>query len=163
MQRVFPDSKTFVDAIAKDTPAVIVQRYQEEKQELGFDLAGFVARNFTVQRPKDSGYRSIPGQDVCSHIDSLWSVLAREPDRADPRSSLLPLPYHYVVPGGRFNETTIGIPTSPCSDLRRAAAATWRSTWSGTCQPHHALWPCPEWELHLLSQSLATSLLRRHG
>ena len=70
MQRVFPDSKTFVDAIAKDTPAIIVQRYQEEKQEPGFDLAGFVARNFTVQRPKDSGYRSIPGQDVCSHIDS---------------------------------------------------------------------------------------------
>ena len=104
MQRVFPDSKTFVDAIAKDTPAIIVQRYQEEKQEPGFDLAGFVARNFTVQRQKDSGYRSIPGQDVCSHIDSLWSVLAREPDRAHPHSSLLPLPYPYVVPGGRFNE-----------------------------------------------------------
>jgi alpha,alpha-trehalase len=31
-------------------------------------------------------------------------VLARKPDRADPRSSLLPLPYPYVVPGGRFNE-----------------------------------------------------------
>ena len=104
MQRVFPDGKTFVDAIAKDAPAIIVQRYQEEKQEPGFDLAAFVARNFTVQRPKDSGYHSIPGQDVCSHIDSLWSVLAREPDRADPRSSLLPLPYPYVVPGGRFNE-----------------------------------------------------------
>jgi alpha,alpha-trehalase len=104
MQRVFPDSKTFVDAIAKDAPAIIVQRYQEEKQEPGFDLAAFVARNFTVQRPKDSGYHSIPGQDVCSHIDSLWSVLARKPDRADPRSSLLPLPYPYVVPGGRFNE-----------------------------------------------------------
>jgi alpha,alpha-trehalase len=27
MQRVFPDSKTFVDAIAKDAPAIIVQRY----------------------------------------------------------------------------------------------------------------------------------------
>jgi alpha,alpha-trehalase len=36
MQRVFPDSKTFVDAIAKDAPAIIVQRYQEEKQEPGF-------------------------------------------------------------------------------------------------------------------------------
>jgi alpha,alpha-trehalase len=104
MQRVFPDSKTFVDAIAKDAPAIIVQRYQEEKQEPGFDLAAFVAQNFTVQRPKDSGYHSIPGQDVCSHIDSLWSVLARKPDRADPRSSLLALPYPYVVPGGRFNE-----------------------------------------------------------
>jgi alpha,alpha-trehalase len=50
MQRVFPDSKTFVDAIAKDAPRIIVQRYQEEKQEPGFDLAAFVAQNFTVRR-----------------------------------------------------------------------------------------------------------------
>jgi alpha,alpha-trehalase len=40
MQRVFPDSKTFVDAIAKDAPAIIVSRYNEERQEPGFDLAG---------------------------------------------------------------------------------------------------------------------------
>jgi alpha,alpha-trehalase len=104
MQRVFPDGKTFVDAIANEAPGIIVQRYQEEKQEPGFDLAAFVAQNFTIQRPEDSGYHSIPGQDVCSHIDSLWSVLARKPDRADPGSSLLPLPYPYIVPGGRFDE-----------------------------------------------------------
>ena len=125
MRRVFPDSKTFVDAVAKHAAAIIVQRYQEEKQEPGFDLASFVAENFTVQRPKDSGYRSIPGQDVCSHIDSLWSVLSRKPDRADPRSSLLPLPYPYVVPGGRFNEiyywdsyfTMLGLEQSGRRDL----------------------------------------------
>lgn len=35
MQRVFPDGKTFVDAIPKDAPAIIVQRYQEENQEPG--------------------------------------------------------------------------------------------------------------------------------
>src|SRR5688572_29569963 len=62
MQRVFPDSKTFVDAIAKDAPATIVQRYQKEKHEPGFDLGSFVAENFTVQRPNDSNYHSIPGQ-----------------------------------------------------------------------------------------------------
>jgi alpha,alpha-trehalase len=104
MRRVFPDGKTFVDAVAKGAPATIVRRYQEEKRRPGFDLAAFVARNFTVSRPEDSGYHSIPGQDVCSHIDALWPVLARRPDRADPRSSLLPLPRPYVVPGGRFNE-----------------------------------------------------------
>ena len=104
MQRVFPDGKTFVDAIAKEGPAIIVERYNEQRRQPGFDLAAFVTRNFSVQRPQASGYHSIPGQDVCSHIDSLWSVLARMPDRADPRSSLLPLPYPYVVPGGRFNE-----------------------------------------------------------
>jgi alpha,alpha-trehalase len=104
MQRVFPDGKTFVDAIAKDAPAAILQRYQEEKGQPGFDLAAFVAKNFTVSEPKASDYHSIPGQDVCSHIEALWPVLERKPDRADPRSSLLPLPYPYVVPGGRFNE-----------------------------------------------------------
>ncbi len=125
MQRVFPDSKTFVDAIAKEAPRLILQHYQEERRKPGFDLAAFVARNFTVSRPEDSGYRSIPGQDVCSHIESLWSVLARKPDRADPRSSLLPLPYPYVVPGGRFNEiyywdsyfTMLGLEESGRHDL----------------------------------------------
>jgi alpha,alpha-trehalase len=125
MQRVFPDSKTFVDAIAKDAPAIIVQRYNEERGKPGFDLAAFVARNFTVQQPPASGYHSIPGQDVCSHIDALWSVLARKPDRADPRSSLLPLPYPYVVPGGRFDEiyywdsyfTMLGLAQSGRHDL----------------------------------------------
>jgi alpha,alpha-trehalase len=104
MERVFPDSKTFVDAIAKDAPAIISSAIARERRKPGFDLAAFVAGNFTVQRPADSGYHSISGQDVCSHIDALWSVLARAPDRADQRSSLLPLPYPYVVPGGRFNE-----------------------------------------------------------
>jgi alpha,alpha-trehalase len=125
MRRVFPDSKTFVDAIAKEAPRIIVQRYQEETQEPGFDLAAFVTQNFTIQRPEDSGYHSISGQDVCSHIDSLWSVLARKPDQADPRSSLLPLPYPYVVPGGRFNEiyywdsyfTMLGLEESGRHDL----------------------------------------------
>ena len=79
MQRVFADSKTFVDAIANEAPGIIVQRYQEERQEPGFDLAAFVAQNFTVQRPEDSGYHSIPGQDVCSHIDSLWRCWSASP------------------------------------------------------------------------------------
>ena len=85
MQRVFPDSKTFVDAIAKDTPAIIVQRYQEEKQEPGFDLASFCRTE--LHRSAAKGQRlpgSIPGQDVCSHIDDLWPVLERAPDRATP-------------------------------------------------------------------------------
>ncbi|MGH8284491.1 MAG: alpha,alpha-trehalase TreA, partial [Steroidobacteraceae bacterium] len=34
----------------------------------------------------------------------LWSVLERPPDEVRPHSSLLPLPYRYVVPGGRFRE-----------------------------------------------------------
>ena len=58
MQRVFPDGKTFVDAVPNDAPAIVMQRYQDERGTPGFDLAAFVQRNFSVQRPKESAYRS---------------------------------------------------------------------------------------------------------
>ena len=38
------------------------------------------------------------------HIDTLWQVLSRKPDSTSKYSSLLPLPYDYIVPGGRFRE-----------------------------------------------------------
>ena len=127
MQRVFPDGKTFVDALPNDAPAAIVQRYEEERGKPGFDLSAFVHRNFTVPPPKGSAYRSDPSEDVCSHIDNLWQVLERGPDSVTlgPYSSLLPLPRPYVVPGGRFDEvyywdsyfTMLGLEESGRHDL----------------------------------------------
>ena len=127
MQRVFPDGKTFVDALPNDAPAAIVQRYEEERGKPGFDLSAFVHRNFTVPPPKGSGYRSDPSEDVCRHIDGLWQVLERGPDSVTqgPYSSLLPLPRPYVVPGGRFDEvyywdsyfTMLGLEESGRHDL----------------------------------------------
>jgi alpha,alpha-trehalase len=38
------------------------------------------------------------------HLTRLWPVLTRKADQAEPRSSLIALPYDYVVPGGRFSE-----------------------------------------------------------
>jgi alpha,alpha-trehalase len=38
------------------------------------------------------------------HIRALWPALTRTADQVDPRSSLIPLPKAYVVPGGRFRE-----------------------------------------------------------
>jgi alpha,alpha-trehalase len=38
------------------------------------------------------------------HSRSLWPLLTRAADPIDPRSSLIPLPGAYVVPGGRFRE-----------------------------------------------------------
>jgi alpha,alpha-trehalase len=38
------------------------------------------------------------------HIKNLWGVLRREPDTIVIGSSLLALPYPYIVPGGRFRE-----------------------------------------------------------
>jgi alpha,alpha-trehalase len=127
MQRIFPDGKTFVDAAPRDAPATIMQRYEDERAKPGFDLAAFVRRNFTVQRPKEGAYRSTPGEDVCTHIDDLWHVLERKPADAQraAHSSLLPLPRPYVVPGGRFAEiyywdsyfTMLGLEESGRHDL----------------------------------------------
>ncbi|WP_395678974.1 alpha,alpha-trehalase TreF [Inquilinus sp.] len=128
MQRVFPDGKTFVDSDAKAAPSVILRRYAEEKGKAGFDLPAFVHRYFAPPAPPESGYRSVPGQDVCSHIDALWDVLTRQPGRLAPHySSLLWLPTPYVVPGGRFGEfyywdtyfTMLGLARSGRTDLVR--------------------------------------------
>ncbi|WP_051248384.1 alpha,alpha-trehalase TreF [Inquilinus limosus] len=135
LQRVFPDGKTFVDSEPKAEPREILRRYAEEKGKSGFDLAAFVRRYFTPPAAHDSGYRSVPGQDVCSHIDALWEVLTRPPARPDPQSSLLPLPNPYVVPGGRFGEvyywdsyfTMLGLIQSGRSDLARDVLANFAS------------------------------------
>jgi alpha,alpha-trehalase len=127
MARVFPDDKTFVDAVAKREPRDIVASYQRERREPAFDLTAFVAREFTVPTPTASDFRTIPGQDVRSHIDRLWPVLTREPAREVNYSSRLPLPHRYVVPGGRFDEmyywdsyfTMLGLQTSGQDELLR--------------------------------------------
>ena len=66
----------------------------------GFDLAAFVARALRPRPlPRGADFRTKPGTDVEDHIDALWPVLTRSADEPRPRSSLLPLPHRYVVPG----------------------------------------------------------------
>ncbi|RDS79044.1 alpha,alpha-trehalase TreF [Dyella monticola] len=129
--RVFPDSKTFVDCAPHGEPECILQLYRTERAEPGFDLATFVHANFEVPRIHRSHYVSVPGQPLREHIDSLWDVLTRRPDRHPPRSSLLPLPHRYVVPGGRFCElyywdsyfTMLGLAESGRHDLLHCMAS----------------------------------------
>ena len=120
MAPVFPDDKTFVDAVPKREPRDIVASYQRERREPGFDLSVFVAREFTVPTPPESHFRTTPGEDVRAHIDRLWPVLTRKSVQEVKYSSQLPLPHRYVVPGGRFSEmyywdsyfTMLGLQTS---------------------------------------------------
>jgi alpha,alpha-trehalase len=128
MARVLPDGKTFADAVAKRNPQQIVAAYGREKAAPGFDLSAFVAREFDLPVVSASDYHSVAGEDVRSHIDNLWNVLTREPAVKIEHSSRLPLPYRYVVPGGRFNEmyywdsyfTLVGLQSSGRHDLVRA-------------------------------------------
>lgn len=101
LARVFPDSKTFVDAVPVIPPSDIVARYDSTS-----DLRAFVAKWFTPPPAAGEGYRSDTTQSMQQHIRSLWEVLTRAPapDTLRDRSSLIPLPEPYLVPGGRFRE-----------------------------------------------------------
>jgi alpha,alpha-trehalase len=104
MARVFPDGKTFVDAQPRNAPDTIVARYEVARATAGFDLRAFVMENFDLPKPYGGGYESDRAQSMEEHIQALWPVLTRAGDAADDRSSLIPLPNAYVVPGGRFRE-----------------------------------------------------------
>lgn len=126
---IFPDSKTLVDARPLFPPSVIAARYDSARTATGFDLRAFVERQFQLPQPVGAGLapgasRALTMED---HIRALWPVLTRSPDSSDARSSLIPLPHPYVVPGGRFREvyywdsyfTMLGLVASGRTDLVR--------------------------------------------
>lgn len=101
--KLFPDQKTFADAVPKFDPLMILADYRMQRNQSGFDLRHFVNANFVL--PKE-GEKYVPPEDqsLREHIDGLWPVLTRTTDSASKWDSLLPLPKPYVVPGGRFRE-----------------------------------------------------------
>jgi alpha,alpha-trehalase len=106
---IFPDSKTFVDARPLYSPAEIVSRYATARGTSNFNLRTFVEQHFELPRPVGEGFRSDTARTMEEHIRALWPTLTRTADvfverQPDPRSSLIPLPHAYVVPGGRFRE-----------------------------------------------------------
>ncbi|GAB2889107.1 alpha,alpha-trehalase TreA [Paraburkholderia jirisanensis] len=105
LAHLYPDSKTFADMVPNQAPAHIVADYTQQKTQPGFDLKHFVEAHFTLPTRETKRYVSDPNQSVTAHIDTLWNVLRRDPDKSASRwSSLLPLPYAYIVPGDRFDE-----------------------------------------------------------
>ena len=103
MQKVFPDGKTFVDCVPKRKPSDIMYDYGLQKGP-NFNLKKFVEDNFDIPQAIRVNYKSDTTEDVVTHIKKLWTVLKRNPDKEVEGSSLLPLPYPYIVPGGRFRE-----------------------------------------------------------
>ena len=106
LERVFPDGKTFADAILKAPWSEIEKAYQQRRAKQGFALESFVNEFFDI--PPCVDYQEVEAAEqakgsVRHYIEQLWAVLQRAPDqcRAD---SLLPLNSDYIVPGGRFRE-----------------------------------------------------------
>jgi alpha,alpha-trehalase len=93
---IYPDAKTFADAVPKDDPQTILARYRHENPRDSATLKAFVERHFVLPAPTVVTLRQ--------HIASLWPVLTRPPLDPPKGSSALALPASYVVPGGRFRE-----------------------------------------------------------
>lgn len=130
-QRIFDDSKTFVDSAPREhSPARILQCYREQRSLPGFDLAAFVNTHFRVAAAVTADVAEDPRRTLRQHIDMLWPVLTRQPRQHPAYSSILPLPYAYVVPGGRFTElyywdsyfTMLGLAASGRTGLLRHMA-----------------------------------------
>lgn len=105
MAPVFPDQKTFADAVPKKAPAEIVAEYQKATSNpaIRFALDLFISENFEL--PKEPQINYVRQEtDIIAHIKNCWGVLRREPEKPVEGSSLLPLPYPYTVPGGRYRE-----------------------------------------------------------
>jgi alpha,alpha-trehalase len=102
---IFTDSKTFPDMIPDAPPATIRREYSVAKTAPGFDLAAFVQKHFTGPVPAGPTINpAMPDQHLLDYVTSLWPILQQEETSVPAYSTLQPLPYPYVVPGGRFRE-----------------------------------------------------------
>lgn len=79
--KLFPDQKTFADAVPNSDPLTILADYRMQRRQSGFDLRHFVEVNFTLP---GEGEKYVPpaGQSLREHIDDLWPVLTRTTDKA---------------------------------------------------------------------------------
>ena len=124
-EKIFADSKTFADAVAKSEPGEIVRRYEAEHDHEGFSLKQFVGENFVIPDSSANAFKTAPREEIHAHIDRLWDVLSRTPQYSRGASSQLQLSNRYVVPGGRFREmyywdsyfTMVGLQASGRDDL----------------------------------------------
>jgi len=124
---LFPDAKTIADAIPDEAPTDLVRDWKLQKENPHFNLPDFVKQHFAVAPTKSVSYRHKADESIFDYIQGMWDVLTRQPDTPVAYSSLLPLAYPYVVPGGRFSElyywdsyfTMIGLYESQRIDLMR--------------------------------------------
>jgi alpha,alpha-trehalase len=113
-QRIFPDGKSFADAVPNEAPDRVLAEYRRQQPRSRDALKSFVDAHFTIPSEVTTaaaapaaatGPAGPSDESIVAHIDRLWSQLTRTVDRSTPRySSLLTLPRPYVVPGGRFRE-----------------------------------------------------------
>ncbi len=101
---IFTDSKSFVDLTPVSDPMELNDKYLRMKEQEGFSLEDFVAEHFTDTWKPAPVQVSDTSLSMYEHLENLWDALSRPADERELHSSRIPLPYPYVVPGGRFRE-----------------------------------------------------------
>jgi len=101
---ILDDNKQLADAIPLGIPSEILKAYRIEKEKDDFDLNQFFHNHFQLTPIPTSGFKADINRTIEAHIKELWSYLKRDADHYINGSSLIPLTYPYIVPGGRFNE-----------------------------------------------------------
>jgi alpha,alpha-trehalase len=111
---IFQDSKLFPDCTLKTTAEEILVAYSATCEREDFDLKLFVEQHFELPSAADSSYQSAE-KPMEQHLENLWTVLQRQPN-ADQEglSTLLPLPYPYIVPEAVSERCIIGIVILQC-------------------------------------------------
>jgi alpha,alpha-trehalase len=103
LDHVFADEKTLVDCLPKQSLEEIAKEYQIAKKSPAFKLKEFVLSHFDPPADYVPDYASDRHKEVQENAEALWNILTRPPDTA-ALGSLIPLPFPYIVPGGRFRE-----------------------------------------------------------
>ncbi|UJR20575.1 hypothetical protein I4U23_023701 [Adineta vaga] len=99
--QIFSDSKTFCDVTPRQiTPEQILEHYREEKSKPTFDLSSFVFEHFLIPNTTIDVNET---WTIEEHCHRLWPLLTRTPMKEN-FSTLIDVPYPFVVPGGRFRE-----------------------------------------------------------
>lgn len=99
-QRIFEDSKIFVDAIPKFKADSILLNFEKAKSVKGFDLKRFINENFNLPNYAVSEEKSSLAFE--KYIETTLLALKREPK--DDGGSLIPTRKSYFAGGGKFEE-----------------------------------------------------------
>ncbi|MBK5279850.1 MAG: alpha,alpha-trehalase TreA [Bacteroidia bacterium] len=123
LNNILGDGKTFPDCVPNRGLGDIKADYLKNHRSDKFDLKKFVIENFSLPKTYSGDYKSDSAKTAKQHIETLWTVLTRNPD--EEGGSLIPLPHPYIVPGGRFREiyywdsyfTMLGLQVSGRADM----------------------------------------------
>ncbi|WOI53852.1 alpha,alpha-trehalase TreF [Parvularcula sp. LCG005] len=101
------DPKDWADAVPLFPADEINAAYEKEAPQTRAAMRAFVETHFRLpeEMATPNAWDGRDPRTLSDHIDALWAQLTRAADdEHEEEGSLIPLPYDYVVPGGRFRE-----------------------------------------------------------